>query len=68
MSNEEQQRIIREQGSRPAEAEKQESARESREAFGRQQADDPAGGQAPEDPSSESPAAEDDPDRPVPRR
>ena len=65
MSSEERQRIIREQGSRPAEAEKQQDAKDSREALGREQS-------PPQDQTGDQdlpkPAAEDDSDRPVPRR
>jgi len=65
MSSEERQRIIREQGSRPAEAEKQEGAKASREALTREEAS-----RAGEQPDSDGPkpSAESDSDRPVPRR
>jgi hypothetical protein len=65
MSSEERQRIIREQGSRPAEAEKQEGAKASREALTREEAS--RTGDQP-DPDGPAPTAEESSDRPVPRR
>jgi hypothetical protein len=65
MSSEERQRIIREQGSRPAEAEKQEGARSSREALTREEAARQGGQPSGDGPK---PSAESDSDRPVPRR
>jgi hypothetical protein len=66
MSSEERQRRIREQGSRPGEAKRQDEAETSREARERsegQRADTEGG-------SSEevAPLLEDDQDRPIPRR
>ena len=66
MSNEERQRILREAGSRPGEAEKQEGARESRQELGRDNAE-AEGGQQPS-PDERAPLAEDDESRPRPRR
>ena len=66
MSNEERQRILREAGSRPAEAEKEQAANEGREALGREEgarrAED-----AGDEPERPTPLSEDDPDRPRPR-
>jgi hypothetical protein len=65
MSSEERQRILREQGNRPAEAETQTGAASSREALNREDAE-----QRGQVPSSDepSPPAEESEDRPVPRR
>lgn len=66
MSNEERQRILREAGSRPAEAEKQEGARESRERLARHEGEREAEQQrSPEEPT---PLPEDDETTPRPRR
>ena len=66
MSNLERQRILREAGNRPAEAEKEADAREGKEALGQEEAERAAEqARSPDDPA---PAAEDDPDRPTPRR
>ncbi len=67
MSNEERQRILREAGSAPAEAEKQEGARTSRERLRREEAQREAEDGGPTD--SPKPLAEDDDDAaPRPRR
>jgi hypothetical protein len=66
MTSEERQREIREQGSRPAEAQKQQEAQRAREALERAEAEraaDQVGS-----PDRPKPLAEDDPDRPTPRR
>ena len=63
MSNEERQRILRETGGRPAQAEKEAGAAEGKEKLGRQDAE----GDAPESPDQDTPLAEDDPDKPRPR-
>ena len=66
MSSEERQRQVREQGSRPGEAQKQEEARRSREALEQAEAERAAGGvQSPDEPV---PPAEEAEDRPTPRR
>jgi hypothetical protein len=65
MSSEERQRIIREQGSRPAKAEQEESARLGREAVGQQESERQAGQ---EDGRGKAPMAEDDASKPRPRR
>ena len=66
MSNEERQRTLREAGSRPAQAEKEEGARSSSEELGREQAER----EAEQRPTPEVPAplAEESEDRPRPRR
>ena len=64
MSNEERQRILRETGGRPAQAEKEAGAAEGEEKLGRQEGE----GEQPEAPDKESPLAEDDSDQPRPRR
>jgi hypothetical protein len=66
MTNEERQRILREAGFGPAEAEKQEGARQSRESLRREE-----GERAAEDGDRQTenkPLAEDDEARPRPRR
>lgn len=66
MSNEERQRILRRAGSEPAEAERQEGARESRERLRRDEgAADAEQGGAGDEPT---PLAEDPGDPPRPRR
>jgi hypothetical protein len=65
MSSEERQRIIREQGSRPAQAEKAESARLGREALGRQESERRT---ERDDAEVTAPVAEDDSSKPRPRR
>ncbi|HLM08359.1 MAG TPA: hypothetical protein VK307_01520 [Thermoleophilaceae bacterium] len=66
MSGEERQRELREQGSRPAEAQKEDEARRGREALRREQAQQDAGEhRSPDEPA---PMAERDADRPAPRR
>jgi hypothetical protein len=64
--SEERQRILREQGSQPAEAEKAERAQSSREELAREQAELEA--QQGESGAQPAPEAEDDPSRPRPRR
>jgi hypothetical protein len=64
--SEERQRILREQGSRPAEAEKEESAEAGREKLGRSEAERQA--EQAESPDQPMPRAEDDPSTPRPRR
>jgi hypothetical protein len=66
MSSEERQRQIREQGSRPAEAEKQEAARTGREALERSEAERSA--EQASSTKQNPPLAEEDADRPTPRR
>jgi len=66
LSSEERQREIREQGSRPAEAQRQEEARSGREAIERLEGERAA--EQRHSPDEEAPFAEDDPDRPTPRR
>jgi hypothetical protein len=66
LSSEERQRELREQGSRPAEAEREEQARSGREALERLEGER-AAEQRPS-PDEEAPLAEEDPDRPTPRR
>ncbi len=64
MSNEERQRILREAGHRPGQAEKEAAAAEAKEKLGQQEdrvEDAPEG-------ERETPLAEDDPDSPRPRR
>ena len=65
MSNEERQRILREAGHRPGQAEKESAAAEGKEKLG-QQDDVPEADQPEED--RQTPFAEDDPDAPRPRR
>jgi hypothetical protein len=66
MSSEERQRTIRQQGSRPAQAEKADKARAAREALGQQEGER----RAEHDPEAETtpPLPEDDPSKPRPRR
>jgi hypothetical protein len=66
MSSEERQRQLREQGSRPGEAQKQEEARRAREALEQAEAERAAGGA--ESPDEPAPLAEEAADRPTPRR
>jgi hypothetical protein len=66
VSSEERQRQIREQGSRPAEVQKQEEAKGAREALERAEAERAADQTG--SPDQPKPLAEDDPDRPTPRR
>jgi hypothetical protein len=66
MSSEERQREIREQGSRPAETQKQEEARRAREALQRADAERAAAQSG--SPDEAAPMAEQDEDRPTPRR
>ena len=63
MSNEERQRIIREAGGRPAQAEKEAGAAEGKEKLGRREDE----GEQPDSPDEPSPMAEDDSDKPRPR-
>jgi len=65
MSSEERQRTIREHGSRPAEAEKEEGARTGREALGQQESERQA---EQVDGQGATPMAEDDASKPRPRR
>ena len=64
MSNEERQRILRETGNRPAQAEKEAGAAEGKEKLGRQEGEP----DQPESPDQDTPVAEDDSDQPRPRR
>jgi hypothetical protein len=66
MSNEERQRTLREAGHRPAQAEKEARAKESKETLGREESELAA--EQREAPDNPSPVPEDDPDRPTPRR
>ena len=66
MSSEERQRQLREAGSRPAEAEKQDSAKTGREAMGREEGERQA--EQHRSPDEPAPIAEDDPQKPRPRR
>ena len=66
MSSEERQRILRREGSEPAEAERQEGARGGREALSREEAERRS--EERPDSAQATPAAEDDADRPRPRR
>lgn len=66
MSNEERQRILRHTGSDPAEAEKQEGARSSRERKAREDAE--AAARQDDDGEETTPMAEDPGDQPRPRR
>jgi hypothetical protein len=66
MSSEERQRQIRQQGGKPAEAEKQDSARSGREKLRQSEAERTA--QQRRSPEEKQPFAEDEPDRPTPRR
>jgi len=66
MSSEERQREVREQGSRPGETQKQEEARSAREALEREEANRAASQRR--SPDEATPVAEDDADRPTPRR
>jgi hypothetical protein len=65
MSSEERQRTIREQGSRPAEAEKAEAARAGREAVAQQESERQT---EQEDTQGAAPVAEDGASKPRPRR
>jgi hypothetical protein len=65
-SSEEHQRELREQGSRPAETQKQEQARGNRELLARAVAERTARGR--HSPDEPTPTAEDDEARPTPRR
>jgi hypothetical protein len=66
MSSEERQRQLREQGSRPGEAQRQHEARSGREELERTEAERAAFQRG--SPDEKPPMAEDDEDRPVPRR
>jgi hypothetical protein len=66
MSSEERQRILKEAGHGPAEAEKEEGARSGREQLARQEAEREV--DQPDAPDGPAPTAEDDPDKPRPRR
>jgi hypothetical protein len=66
MRSEEQQRQLREHGSRPGEAQKQEDARSAREALEQAEAERGAGGA--ESADEPAPLAEEVPERPTPRR
>jgi hypothetical protein len=66
MSSEERQRQLREHGSRPGEAQKQEEARRGREALEQTEAER-AGSRA-QSPDEPAPLAEEAEDRPTPRR
>jgi hypothetical protein len=66
MSNLERQRILREAGTRPAQAEKEESAAESKQAFGQERAQ--AAGEQSLAERDLRPLAEDDDGPPRPRR
>ena len=66
MSSEERQRELREQGSRPAQAQREEQARGGREARERLEGERAVGQRR--SPDEESPLAEEDPDHPTPRR
>jgi hypothetical protein len=65
MSSEERQRTIREHGSRPAEAAKEDAARAGREAIGQQESERQT---EQEDVQGATPVAEDDASKPRPRR
>ena len=66
MSSEERQRQLREQGSRPGEAQRQHEAQAGREELERTEAERATS--QPGSPDENAPMAEDDEDRPVPRR
>jgi len=66
MSSEERQRELREHGSRPARAQQEEEARGGREALERLEGERAA--EQRRSPDEETPLAEDDSDRPTPRR
>jgi hypothetical protein len=66
VSSEERQRELREQGSQPAETQKQEQALSSRELLARADAERAA--RQRHSPDESVPLAEDDEDRPTPRR
>lgn len=66
MGSEERQREIREQGSRPAETERQEQARSDRELLERSNAE--PGRAQPRSPDEPAPLTQDDENRPTPRR
>jgi hypothetical protein len=66
VSSEERQRELREQGSAPAETQRQEQAQRNREVLAR--ADKQRAARQPPSPDEPPPLAEDDEDRPTPRR
>ncbi len=66
MSNLERQRILRKAGHRPAEAEKETEAKESKEVLGEEEAERAA--EQADAADNPSPVAEEEPDRPRPRR
>jgi hypothetical protein len=66
VSSEERQRQVREQGSRPGEAQKQEEARRGREAL--EQAEAERAASETESPDEPAPLAEEAAERPTPRR
>jgi hypothetical protein len=66
MSSEERQRELREQGSPPARAQREEEARGARESLKRLEGERAA--QQRRSPDEAKPLAEEDPDRPTPRR
>jgi hypothetical protein len=66
MAGEERQREIREQGLRPAQAQQDEEARSGREALERLEGE--RASEQRRSPDEETPLAEEDPDRPTPRR
>lgn len=66
MSDESRQRIIREAGHKPAEAEKESSAASSHRRLAQEQAKE--GGEGPRSPDEPTPLSQDDDDRPRPRR
>jgi hypothetical protein len=66
MSSEERQRQLREQGSRPGEAQRRHRARSGREELERTEAERAASQRG--SPDEKAPMPEDDEDRPVPRR
>jgi hypothetical protein len=66
VSSEERQRQVREQGSRPGEAQKQDEARRGREALEQAEAERASGGaKSPDEPA---PPAQEAAERPIPRR
>jgi hypothetical protein len=66
MSGEERQRELREQGSHPGQAQREEQARSGRENLERLEGERAADQRR--SPDEEAPLAEEDPDRPTPRR
>jgi len=64
MSNEERQRILREAGNQPAEAEKEAGAESSKEKLSQQEGPE----EGPSSPDEPTPVAQEDDDRPTPRR